>query len=380
MTAGKRTVLAALVTAAFLGAGVGALWSKFHRSGVTTVKIGVLLPLNTDLMAVATNMKNGMELAREDLLEKHRGKLRIELDYENGCFERETAAAVQKFVHEGVSIIGGSFCLFGHIPILPLTEAFRIITFNTATNPDVVLNKRFAFSTNVEIKDQATKMADFVWERVGGRRAVTMHLDTPFGYDYNKYFKREFDRLGGKVLFNAPNAPDGKDYSELIPRIKAANPDVIVTAHNGVPLGVFFREVRRAGITVPIVGNYETEDTDVLDAAGEASEGVMFVSSEPARKREAAEKFEKRYIRRFGAAPDAIVTNSYDDIVLGVESFLTCGGERECMREELHKVRNYDGASGVITINSRGAASKPTVFKIIRSRTFILFESSGAAK
>jgi branched-chain amino acid transport system substrate-binding protein len=380
MTASQRISLAALFTAAILLGGVVVLRRSFHRVEVTTVKIGVLLPLNADLMGVATKMRNGMDLAREDLLERHRGRLRIILDYQNGCFESESAPAVQKFIHEGVSIIGGSFCLFGHIPILPLTEAFKIITFNTASNPDVVLNKRFAFSTNVEIKDEAAKMAKFAWSQVGAHRAVTMHLDTPFGHDYNKYFKREFERLGGKVLFNAPNAPDGKDYSELIPRIKAANADVIVTAHFGVPLGVFFREVRRAGITAPIVGNYETEDMDVVNAAGAASEGVMFASSEPPSKQDAAERFEKRYIRRFGVAPDAIVTNSYDDIVLGVESFLKCNGARDCMRKELHDVRGYDGASGVITIEASGAAKKPTAFKIIRNRTFILFASSEAAR
>lgn len=367
----KKVVLSLLV--AILGVFLLVRYQLNRSDRPIVVRIGNLMPFNSDLMNVATKMKNGMELAKEDLLTKHPG-LKIEMDYQNGCFEREAAPAVQKFVQAGVSIIGGSFCLFGHIPILPLTEANRIITFNTAANPDVVLNKKFAFSTNVEIKDEAEKMADFAYKKVGGRRAITMHLDTPFGHDYNKYFGRQFQKLGGQLLFNIPNAPDGKDFKQAISKIKAANPNVIVTAHFGVPLGTFYKEVRAAGIKAPIVGNYETEDEDVVNAAEGAAEGVIFSSSELITKTNTMEQFEQRYVRKYGVAPDVIVTNSYDDIVLGVEAFLKCNGDRECMATEMHKIKDYQGVSGVITINASGATYKPTIFKTIKDRTFIPYE------
>lgn len=325
-------------------------------------------------MEVAARMKNGAELAREDLLEKHRGKLSLELLYEKGCFERETVVALQKFIHAGVSIIGASFCLFGHIPILPLTEASRIITFNTASNPDAVLNKRFAFSTNVEIKDEARKMAAFAYETLGGRRAVLVHLDTPFGRDYDKYFTREFERLGGKRLFNVSYAPDARRFEDAIRRTRGAAPDLVVTALFGVPLGIFLKELRAAGITAPILGNYEMEDHEVLDAAGAAAEGVIFSSSELDLKTNGMLEFERRYIRRFAVAPDAVVTNAYDDVTLGVEAAIACGGERECMSDALSHVRDYHGASGIITIKPSGATDKPTIFKVIRNRTFVRYE------
>lgn len=369
----KRIILLILIT----GTGVFLAIYLCSSPRPAKVKIGNLLPLNQDLMAVGNKMKNGMELAKDDLLEKYKGTLSIEMDYENACFERETVLAVQKFIHEGVAIIGGSFCLFGYIPILPMTEAHKILSFNTASNPDVVLNKRFAFSTNVEIKDQAIEIANFIYQTVGARRAVTMHLDTPFGHDYNKYFTRRFEELGGRTLFNFADTPDGKEYKNIVTKIKAAHPDVIMSAHFGVPLGLFFKEVRAAGILVPIVGTYETEDSGVLDAAGAAAEGVMFASSESANKTDAMERFEKRYIRRYGEAPDVLVTNSYDDIILGVEVYLKCHGDRECMAEKMHNIENYQGASGVITIKQSGSAAKPTIFKIIRNRTFIRFQRGG---
>jgi branched-chain amino acid transport system substrate-binding protein len=347
------------------------LWYAQNKTPITTIKIGALLPSSTgDLVLNREKMIRGMELAREDLITKYHGRLKIDLALENGCFERETIPAVEKFINNGIPIIAASFCLFGHIPILPMTEANKIITFNTAANPDKTLNLRYAFSSNVTVKDEAIKLADFAYNKLGRRRAVTMFLDTPFGHDYDKYFTREFMRQGGTVVGNFPNAPDGKQFTTMINQIKTLQPDVIITAHFGVPLSIFIREVRKAKLSAPIVGNYETEDPTLIQIAGPAAEGVMFSSSEITQKTPASQTFETRYIRQYGVKPSVLVTNSYDDVMLSVEAYLKCHGDRDCMAEKLHKIKYYQGVSGIITIQPNGATEKPMIFKIIRNRTF----------
>lgn len=374
----KKAIASLLLLGLLLGASLVFLFGRnlfLPRKRIIEVKIGNLLPLNPDLLDVAKTIKNSVDLAAEDLHKKYGDRLLIQFFNVNGCYASESIPAVQSFIRDGVSIIGSSFCLFGHIPILPLIEAHKIITFNTAANPDVTLNKRFAFSTNVEVRDQAAKMAEFAYRRLGRRSAVTMHLDTPFGHDYSKYFGRRFQELGGRFLLNFPNAPNGKNFRTMIDKIKALNPDIIVTAHFGVPLGLFIKEVRKAKITVPILGNYEAEDQTIINRAGNAAEGVMMATSQPEKNTKAMEIYSRRYIRRFGIEPDDIATNTYDDIVLGVETFIRCSGDRDCMARELHKVEKYPGASGEITIQASGATRKPTEFKIVRNHTFIYFDS-----
>lgn len=366
------------VIIAFAIACAGLLWTwnvHLKKKQPTIIKIGALLPSTTgDLVVNREKMIRGMELAKEDLTAKYKGQVIIELDLEDGCFAKETIPAVQKFINNKVAIIGASFCLFGHIPILPMTEGNKIITFNTAANPDETLNLHYAFSTNVEVKDEAKKLSEFAYNKLGARRAVIMFLDTSFGHDYDKYFTQDFTSRGGQVVGDFPNAPDGKKFDEIIAKIKSLKPDVIITAHFGVPLGIFIREIRNAGITVPIVGNYETEDRTVLEYAGPAAEGVIFSSSELAEKTPTMKAFENRYIRRFGLEPSVLVTNSYDDIILSVNAYLKCKGDRDCMAYELHLVKDYQGVSGIITIKPSGATDKPTIFKTIRNRTFVRYQ------
>lgn len=371
----KKLLIAAFLIV--LAVGSGAAWFWAHDSHVPPMKIriGALLPSVTgDLVLNREKMINGMELARDDLMAKYKGRITIDLDFEDGCFARETIPAVQKFINNNVAIIGASFCLFGHLPILPMTEANKIITFNTAANPDRTLNLHYAFSTNVEVKEEAFKLSEFAYTKLGARRAVTMFLETPFGYDYDKYFTRDFTRRGGQVVGSFPNPPDGKKFDVMIAKIKALKPDIIVTAHFGIPLAIFIRDIRHANIKATILGNYETEDPTVINYAGSAAEGVIFSSSELDKMTPAMKHFESRYVRKFGVEPSVLATNSYDDIILAVESYIQCNGDRDCIASELHKINNYQGASGSITIKSSNATDKPTIFKIIRNHTFIRYQ------
>ncbi|KTD43677.1 ABC transporter substrate-binding protein [Legionella quateirensis] len=368
--------MAVILIGTLVCAGTLWMWSYYSmQSPVITIKIGALLPSsNGDLAENRKMMIQGMELAKEYIETQYKGQVILDFDYQNGCFAKESIPAVQKFSHDNVPIIAASFCLFGHLPILPVTEGNKIITFNTAANPDQALNLHYAFSTNVEIKDEAQRLSQFACNQLGARRAVTMFLDTPFGHDYDKYFTYDFNHCGGDVVGSFPNAPDGKQFKSMINQIKSLNPDIIITAHFGLPLAMFIKEVRKANINVPILGNYETEDPTVISYAGDAAEGVIFSSSELNEKTPMMKDFERRYIRKFGTEPNVLVTNVYDDVVLSVESYLACKNDRDCMANYLHQISNYQGVSGTITIKPSGATNKPTIFKIIKNHTFIPYQ------
>lgn len=353
------------------------IWQKYAKHPVTVIKIGALLPSkNGDLAIDREKMEHGVMLAKEYIEAKYNGQVILDIDMEDGCFAKESIPAVDKFIHENVAIIGVSFCLFGHLPVLPMTEGNKIITFNTAANPDQALNLHYAFSTNVEVKDEAKALSEFAFTQLGARRAVTMFLDTPFGHDYDKYFTRNFNHLGGDVVGSFPNAPDGKNFQAMIAQIKLLKPDIIITAHFGLPLAKFIKEIREAHIVAPILGNYETEDPTVINYARDAAEGVIFSSSGQNEKTPLMKDFNIHYIRLFGTKPTLLVTNSYDAIVLSVESYLDCNGDRDCMAETLRKTTNYQGVSGVFNMKQSGAAEKPFHFNMIKNHTFMPYKDT----
>lgn len=339
----------------------------------STIKIGVLAPLTGNFEVMGERLKNGMELAKNELL-KDNPKLELNIIYEDACESKASLSAFQKLTQiNKVSIIGGAICSWGFVPLLPALEERKIINFFTATNPDAVLNRPYTFSTNVSIKDDGKKLAEFAITQLKAKTSAIIYLQSPFGEDYNKYISENFKRLGGQVLTQVGKPTNAQEFRTELTKIKQLKPDVIFTIHFGSPLGNIIKQAREMGITAPLIGDYESEDPTIIEYAGQATEGFIFSSSDLLTETPDVIIFKQKYKQNYNLEADVVASNAYDSLKLQVQAYLTCTGEPNCMALELHKIKNYSGASGIITINQDGVATKPTAFKIIKQGKFIKY-------
>lgn len=335
------------------------------------IKIGVLAPLTGNFAVLGERIKNGMELARVDIL-KAGAAGSIDIVYEDACLPKDTVSAVKKFIDfDHVRVIGGSFCLIGLVPVIPTTEQNKMIVFNTAMNPDSVLGNKYVFSTYPSIKLNSEQMADYVYKNLHARTAAIVYYNTPFGIDYNKYLQQSFERLGGKIVASEMTALDATDFRTVLSKIKSLNPDVIFPIELANPLGNLIKQARELGLAAKIVGDGESEDPNVLIAAGKAAEGFIISSSEPQAVTDQMKGFRSNYLREFGVEPDSIAANAYDGLQLQMMAYKECGVDADCMAKALHAVKNYSGVSGVITIDPDGSAYKDVIWKVVKSGKFI---------
>ncbi len=333
------------------------------------MKVGVLLPLTGDFAALGKSIRNGMELARADIAEQHNGRAPSVM-YENACLAQETTVAIQKLLSlDQVDTIGGSFCLIGLVPILTTTEEKKVIVFNTAANPDLVLNKRYVFSTNISIRNDAEKMVDYAVDKLKAKKAAIVYLATPFGQDYQKYLSQSFEKSGGSVVFSEAKLLDASDFRTEVAKIKEANPDVIFVVHLAKSLGIFLKQAKEQSLESKILGHYEAEDPTVIDIAKAAAEGFIISSSDP---ESINRDFEESYKAKFGQEADVLARNAYDALMLQYSVYNECDANSDCMQEKLHTIKDYDGVSGKITFEPDGSANKPTIFKVVSQGKFVV--------
>lgn len=121
------------------------------------------------------------------------------------------------------------------------------------------------------------------------------------------------------------------------------------------------------------MGEYESDDLTVMRLAKEATEGMIISYPEQIPFTPKMIDFEKRYEEKYGDKPNLLAKNAYDSIVLQVTTFVECKANTDCMAHKLKQIKNYDGVSGVITINQDHSVIKPVHFKIIRSGKFYSF-------
>lgn len=355
--------------------GVAVFRSETVPKHSEVVKIGALMPLTGQISVLGERMRNGMELARRDLIADGVAD-DVRVVYEDACDTTSSLNAARKLVDvDKVSVIGSSFCLFGEDAIVPYTESKKVILFNTAANPESVLNKKYVFSTNFAIRDDAHNLADYAQNKLHAKTAAIVHLQSSFGESYRANFTQKFEELDGHVLIAEAKLPDATDFRTELMKIKALNPDVLVIVHFGSSLGNALKQARQLGITAPIMGDYESEDPTVLTFAGSAAEGLIISSSQPKDQSVAVQSFEERYKAAYGELPDVLAANAYDALQLQVRSYVACEGKTDCVAIRLSKTKDYEGVSGVITINPADHSTiKSTVFKIVKNGKFEILE------
>ncbi|GEM_PF-627927 len=342
---------------------------------ITDVTIGALVPITGHLSAIGEQMQNGMEMAKADLVAAGVVKS-LTIIYEDACSEATSWVAAKKLVEQDkVKVIGSSFCIFGQDAIMPFTEANKIIIFNTAGNPKELLNKKYGFSTNTTVEHEGRQLADFAYHALHARSAAIIHLDSSFGRGYRDGFAKRFESLGGKVVFTQAKHHISEDFHESLEKIKQANPDVLFIAHFGTSLGHAIIQARELGIQSKIIGEYESEDSTVTRLAKEATEGMIISYPEQIPLTAKMIDFEKRYEDKYGDDPNLLAKNAYDGVMLQVTTFVKCKGNTDCMAHDFEKIKNYNGVSGSITINSDHSVIKPIHFKIIQSGKFIPFSA-----
>jgi len=372
MKARTKWIVIAVIVIAFAGYGAY-LKTQNEANGLQQkeIRIGVIAPLTGNFALQGERIRNGMELAREELLQNN---ISIKIIYEDACIAKDTIPAFTKLTEsDNVSMIGGSFCLAGFVPLIPMAQQKNIIMFNTAKNPSIVLNKSIVFSTNLAIEQDSEFQARFAADNISAKTSVIIYYTTPFGQDFAKYIPIYFEQYGGKILSSQQVELSATDFRTELTKIKELKPDVIFAVHLSNSLGNLIKEARELGINSTIISNSEAEDPSVIAAAGDASEGFVISSSEPEVKSAAAIEFESKYKERFNDSPNPIASNAYDSLKIQALVYEKCNGLTECMKKELHKISGYEGASGTITIREDGSSYKPLLMKIVRNGTFVRY-------
>lgn len=375
MNTKDNKVWVAIIIVIIIGLVAIFLSKKNVQKSDEALTIGALAPLTGQIAVLGERMRNGMELAKEDLI-KEGVVSGLNIIYEDACDGKTTTNAVQKLINaDHVKIIGSGFCLFGLDTVVPTIEENKVILFNTAANPESVLNKKYVFSTNINIRDDASRMADYAANQLRAKTVAMIYLDTSFGHSYQTNFSDSFEKLGGRVAVGEAVTPDTVDFRAQVTKIKAAKVDAVIIIHFGISLGNSIKQLREQGVMVPIMGDYESEDPTVIEYAGKAAEGMIISSSQQEVETALVKSFQERYKAKYGEAADVLATNAYDSLQLQIRSYVACDGDTDCMSKKLAVTKNYDGVSGRITINPKDhSVTKPTIYKVVKNGQFVTLQ------
>ncbi|GAB6179541.1 ABC transporter substrate-binding protein [Desulfotomaculum defluvii] len=368
-------VISLLLVAALVLAGCGGGGAEkqdaAENAGSDVIKIGVYEPLTGTNAAGGEMTVEGIKLANQ-LFPEVLGKKVDLFIVDNKSEKQEAANAVERLVSKDkVNVIIGSYGSSLSMAGGPIAKDAGIPVIGCSpTNPAVTLGNDYYFRVCFIDPFQGTVMANYAVEKLGAKTAaIVQDVQQDYSVGLNNYFEKSFKQLVGdenaivaKVNYNTGD----KDFSSQLTTIKAKNPDVIFAPGNFLESGILVQKARELGITCPILGGDTWEAQEFLDQVKTTKDiyfSTHFDSSQPVT--EMSQKFMDEYAKAY---PDKQVNAfgalGFDAYILALDAITKANSaEPQAIRDALAATKDFQGATGLITLDTNGDATKTAIIK-----------------
>ncbi|MBI3449291.1 MAG: ABC transporter substrate-binding protein [Acidobacteria bacterium] len=187
----------------------------------------------------------------------------------------------------------------------------------------------------------------------GLRRAAVLRASDRDGRTGVLEFNEGAKRLGHPIVLEQRFDSGETDFRDRIAKIAGIEPDAIVLWGNPEETGRAVRQIREAGLTVPLFGFDRMTEEPFLKLAGAAAEGIVLAATmNPDSVEPRWTSFRDRYHARFGEEPDAFAAHAYDGMNLLIGAIRKAGLNRALIRDALFDLEEYDGVAGKILFDS----------------------------
>jgi branched-chain amino acid transport system substrate-binding protein len=178
------------------------------------------------------------------------------------------------------------------------------------------------FTVGMWNNTMGASLAEYGYKQLGWKQAYIV-VDTSIDYTLSlgDYFADQFEALGGKVVGRDTYTAGDQDFSAQIQRIQglAEKPDVLYITGIMPDLGTIVRQVRAAGIDIPIGGGDTYDDTSLFQLLGPELGNDIYMATHSWLGPEVGgemTRFIDLYIAKYGEAPtSAFIVMGWDTVM-----------------------------------------------------------------
>lgn len=342
------------------------------------IKIGVYEPLTGTNAAGGQMTLEGIQLANK-LYPEVLGK-KVELVVvDNKSEKQEAANAVARLVSQDkVNAIIGSYGSSVAMAGGPVAKDAKVPVIGCSpTNPAVTLGNEYYFRVCFIDPFQGTVMSNFATQTLKAKTAVIIQdVQQDYSVGLCNYFEKAFKATNGDAAILAKlnyNTGD-KDFSAQLTEAKSKNADVIFAPGNFLECGLMAAKAREMGITAPFLGGDTWEATEFLSQVKSYKDiyfSTHFDADHPVTETSKTflAEFKKAYpdkeVNAFGAL-------GFDAYKLALDAITRAGSaDSQKIRDALAQTKNFEGATGIITLDENRDATKTAIIKKVQDGKFV---------
>lgn len=342
------------------------------------IVIGFPADLSTDWAYYDSPMQEGAQFA-VDQINDAGGVLGRPLELKTVDMRNDVAEAAkvtQQLIDDGVDYligtVGDGILAEGQVAC----AAGVPISTGLGTAPTLVGDMgNCAYQLVMSDNIQAAVLAEYAVAQGYGTAYVLGSNEIPYTKDLPRFFSDAFEHGGGTVVGTDEYKIGAGDYSAVVTKLANVDPapDAVFTPMFIPDSVVFLRQLRQAGLTMPVLSTDGNADAALLDAGAKAIDGLTFSNSVCTAEGDPdVQAFYDDYSSANGKDPSSYVAViGYDEVNLVAAAIEAAGSaEPDAIIEQLAKA-DYTGISGQVVMDpATRRANKPAALIQMKGTEF----------
>jgi len=348
----KKLLIIAIIVLIIIGI---AAFFAFQQPKNESINVGVILPLTGELSDQGQASKNAIVLASEQINVAGIDGKKVNFIFEDSqCSAEKAVAAFSKLTDvDGAKVVIGDICSSASLAIAKLADEKKIVLVNAGTIAKDLTKSPYVFRFWFSEEQASEKIAERA-TALGCKKMAVLYVNNDFGEGFNVNIKPKFSMLGGEITQSQPINPAENDYKTALLKAEQDSPECYFYALYPDGLLIALKQSKELGITKPIfahggiigVGLNIASDKSVL-------EGVMGPLFLPPTA-----EFISTYKERFNSDPGVTADAAYDATNALVRIISELGYDSEAIRAGLAELKDYNGVTGIISIDSNREANR----------------------
>jgi branched-chain amino acid transport system substrate-binding protein len=245
---------------------------------VDTIHLADVAELSGSGATVGTNWKNGIDLAVEEI-NAHGGILGANIVVTHADSQSNAGIAkaeMQKALDsEPYALLGPGYS--GSVKVCePLAAEAGIAEIMGGEAADLTrTGNKYVFRTSFGQQSSMPKIAKYIAENLKAKTAAVVYVNNDFGRGGHDMILKEFAARGVKVVLDDSTEAGQPDFAADALKVKNANPDVAFIYLNEEESARMLKELRKADVKAPLVGETTLIGQKVIELAGDAANGAL---------------------------------------------------------------------------------------------------------
>lgn len=347
----KKLTLAAALS-------VAALTSTVYAADLL---VGIAGPMSGQYASAGDQIRKGAELAIADI--NGRGgvlgqKLVLEVG-DDACDPKQAVSVANTMVNKKIVFMHGHWCSSSTIPASDVYAESGIPMATVSTNPKVTeRGLKNIFRIMGRDDQQGLVAGGYLADKFKGKKIAVVDDKSAYGKGLADEIAKAMTAKGAAPAMRESITAGEKDYSALVTKLKSEGVQVLAYGGYHTEVALILRQAQQAGLKITVMGGDTMTNSELVTAAGKASDNVLFTFSPDPRKNPAAAPIVKKF-RAAKVEPEGYVMYAYAAMQLFAQAAEQAKSAKPADVQKAMATGSFDTVIGKLSFDAIGENKLP---------------------